>query len=220
MYDSSSITPVQSKLPTFLAVSFGILALILGILAGYFSFNYYDQVSNVDQKVAQKWTEESKRLNDELEAKTIEREKEPLSQFTGPDDFGRLLFLYPKTWSVYINNNSNPYEAYLNPGFVPPVQNNKATRYALRILIENIDYNKPDKALSAYQKLIEKGDLKASAVTIDNVSGTRLDGAFSSDIRGSAVIYNIRDKVVTLRTDADIFKPDFEKIIQSITFNK
>jgi hypothetical protein len=47
----------------------------------------------------------------------------------------------------------------------------------------------------------------------------RLDGSFSTDIRGSAVIFKIRDKTVTIRTDADTFKPDFENIIKTINFN-
>ena len=49
---------------------------------------------------------------------------------------------------------------------------------------------------------------------------SRFDGSFSDDIRGSAVIYKIRDKTVTLRTDAETFRPAFDELIKTITFNK
>ena len=50
-------------------------------------------------------------------------------------------------------------------------------------------------------------------------SGTRLDGKFSDDIRGAAVIYKIRDKTAVIQTDADTFKADFDALIKTITFN-
>ena len=50
-------------------------------------------------------------------------------------------------------------------------------------------------------------------------TGTRLDGNFSKNIRGAAVIYKVRDKTATVRTDAnETFKADFNKIIQTINF--
>jgi hypothetical protein len=67
--------------------------------------------------------------------------------------------------------------------------------------------------------LVNKGDLKSSAVQINGEAGTRLDGAFSKDIRGSAVIFKIRDKTVTIRTDADTFKADFDALVATIKFN-
>jgi hypothetical protein len=66
---------------------------------------------------------------------------------------------------------------------------------------------------------VKKGDLRSSATSANGNNGTRLDGSFTKDIRGSAVIYKIRDKTLTIRTDADTFKPDFENIIKTINFN-
>ena len=54
----------------------------------------------------------------------------------------------------------------------------------------------------------------------DEQNGTRLDGSFTEDIRGSAVIFKIRDKTVTLRSDAETFRADFDALIKTITFNK
>jgi hypothetical protein len=67
---------------------------------------------------------------------------------------------------------------------------------------------------------VKKGDLKSSAVSADGSNGTRLDGKFTKDIRGAAVLFKIRDKTLTLRSDADTFKTDFDALIKTIKFNQ
>ncbi len=180
--------------------------------------NYFDQKNNVDTKVDSAVAVAQKEQADIDEAKFDEREKEPNREFVGPEDYGRLAFNYPKTWSVYVEKDASSgstYEAYLNPVAVPPVSSTQ--QYALRILIESKDY---EQVIESYQSLVKKGDLKSSAVKADDQDGTRLDGSFSKDIRGSAVIYKIRDKTATIRTDADTFRADFDQLITTITFNK
>jgi hypothetical protein len=195
-----------------------VLVLVTGSLAiwAYLSFN--EQKSNVDGKIELAVTEARKDEGDKEAEKFAEREKEPNRQFVGPDDYGRLTFDYPKTWSVYVARDvsgGGTYEAYLNPITVPPVSGTQ--QYALRVAIEQEDY---DQVVSSYEALVKKGDLRSSATSANGNNGTRFDGNFTKDIRGSAVIYKIRDKAVTLRTDADTFKPDFENIIKTIKFNQ
>lgn len=180
--------------------------------------NYFDQKDNVDAKVATAVAEAKKEQADELEAKFLEREKEPNRQFIGPDDYGRLTFDYPKTWSVYVEkdtSDSDAFVAYLNPVSVPPIS--RTTQLGLRVTIETKDY---DTVVEGYQRLVKSGDLKSSSIKADDQNGTKLEGAFSKDIRGTAVLFKIRDKTVTIRTDADTFKGDFDAIVSSITFNK
>lgn len=199
----------------------GLVILVLG--SGSFAIwayvNYQDQKTNVDGKVELAVAEAKKAQADEDEQKFAEREKEPRRQFTGPDDYGRLTFDYSKTWSVYeatdvTSGKGRTYNAYLNPVTVPPVTNQQ--QYALRVVIEQRDY---DDVVNSYENLVKKGDLKSSSFSANGHSGARLDGNFTKDIRGSAVIFKIRDKTVTLRTDANTFKPDFEKLIKTIDFN-
>lgn len=178
--------------------------------------NYTEQKSNVDGKIEVAELN-ARRDQSEIEAeKFAQREKEPNRQFVGPDDYGRLIFNYPKTWSAYVARDvsrGGTYEAYLNPITVPPVSSTQ--QYALRVLIEERDY---DQTVKQYENLVKKGDLRTSAVSANGHSGTRLDGNFTKDIRGAAVIYKIRDKSLTIRTDADTFKPDFENVIKTIDF--
>jgi hypothetical protein len=195
-----------------------ILVLAAGSMAIWAYLNYNEQKTDVDGKINLAVAEAKKTQGDVDEAKFAQREKEPNRQFVGPDDYGRLTFDYPKTWSVYeasdVSKDGGTYTAYLNPITVPPVTSTQ--QYSLRVSIEEKDY---DQVVKSYEGLVKKGDLRTTATSANGNDGTRLDGSFSKDIRGSAVIYKIRDKTLTLRTDADTFKPDFENIIKSINFN-
>lgn len=194
-----------------------VLSVAAGSAAIWAYVNYNEQKTNVDGRVNLAVAEAKRDQADVDEAKFAQREKEPNRQFVGPDDYGRVIFNYPKTWSVYeatdVSRGGN-YEAYLNPVTVPPVTNKQ--QYALRVTIEEKDY---DQIVKSYEGLVKKGDLRSSPTSANGHDGTRIDGSFSKDIRGSAVIYKIRDKTVTLRTDADTFKPDFENVIKTLDFN-
>lgn len=189
-----------------------------GGVAVWAFINYLDQKDNVDSKVSVAVAEAVKKTEDAAAAEFLEKEKQPNRQFVGPDDYGRLSFDYPKTWSVYEAKDAGTggtYEAYFNPGVVPMIVSDQ--QYALHVTIEEKDY---DKVVDSYKSLVSKGDLVSSSVKADDQNGTRLDGSFTKDIRGFAVIFKIRDKTVTIRSDAQTFKDDFEALIKTITFNK
>ncbi|HET6747498.1 MAG TPA: hypothetical protein VFH06_05320 [Candidatus Saccharimonadales bacterium] len=199
-------------------IGLSVLVLVAGGLAIWAYVNYNEQKTNVDGKVKLAVAQGKKEQQDDDEVKFAEREKEPNRTFVGPDDYGRLTFNYPKTWSVYVASDvarGGSYQAYLNPVVVPPVS--PTQQFSLRVTIEQKDY---DQVVKTYENLVKKGDLRTSAVSANGNNGTRLDGNFTKDIRGSAVIYKIRDKTVTVQTDADTFKPDFENIIKTINFNQ
>ncbi|NLA42663.1 hypothetical protein GX865_00675 [Candidatus Saccharibacteria bacterium] len=192
------------------------LAVIFGGLALWSFMQYREQKLDVDGKIDVAVLNAKKEQSDEDEKKFAEREKEPNRDFIGPEDYGRLTFKYPKTWSLFeatdISRGGN-YNAYLSPGKVPPISEDQ--QFAIRVTIENKDY---DRVLQSYDSRVKKGDLRSSSTSSQGNVGTRLDGNFSKNIRGAAVIYKIRDKTATIRTDADTFKPDFEKVIQSLSF--
>ena len=196
-----------------------LLSLLMVAFAGlavWAYMNYVDQRDRVNLKIDAAVAIAEKDLGDKLEADFLEREKEPNRDFAGPSDYGTLSFKYPKTWSLYVASDASQgdgYEAYLNPGLVPAVSEDE--RFALRVNIVNQKY---EEAIEEYQGLVEDGALRTSTVKANGENGTRLDGNFTENIRGAAVLFRIRDKTAILRTDADTFKPDFEKIIKTITF--
>lgn len=204
---------------------FAIIALVLLVIVfGSFSIwaymNYMDQKNNVDTKIDDAVATAVLKNSEKLEKDFVKKEKEPLRVFAGPADYGRLTFSYPKTWSAFQATDVSggggvTYEAYLNPILVPPIS--KTTKFALRITIEQKIY---DKALETYAGQIKKGDLKSSVYSDGTRTGTRLEGNFNNDIRGTAVLLKMRDRTLTLRTDGDVFKEDFEAILKTVKFNE
>lgn len=206
---------------TQLLVIIGLLVLVVGLsgLSAWLYVQYTDQKTNVDSKIAVAEAAARKKQAEEDDIKIKAIEEEPNREFAGPEDYGRLSFMYPKNWSVYVaedqTTNSKEYAAYLNPVTVPPIEADNA-RFALKVLIENVAY---DEVLSDYKKGIEKGELKSSPFTVNDHEGTRLDGNLTKEIRGSAVLFRVRDKTITVSTEAETFKEYFDKIIKTIDFN-
>jgi len=193
-----------------------VLVVGLGSLSIWAYINYSEQKSDVQGKIDLAVAVAQKNQADKDEANFANREKEPNRQFVGPDDYGRVTFMYPKTWSVYVAQDTGQggdYTAYLNPVTVPPVS--PSQQYSLRVSILQESY---DQVVSSYDAQVKRGDLVSSATTSNGNNGARLDGNFTKDIRGAAVLYKIRDKTLVIRTDADTFKPDFENIIKTINF--
>ena len=205
---------------TIIAIVLLGLAFIAAVGFGGWAFlQYTDYKDNFELKSGLAVNDAVKIQADQDATKLEEAMKEPNRQFVGPDDYGRVTFDYPRTWSVYeatdVSGGKGTYEAYLSPLVVPPV--NEDQKYALRVTIddENID-----RVLANYERDVEEGDLKTSSFKASGISATRIDGNFSETIRGSAVVFKIRDKTLTVRTDSNTFTKDFEKLIKTIKFNQ
>jgi len=202
--------------------------------------NYTSQKQDVDSKVTVARAEAAKVQSTTDETKFAEREKQPLRQFAGLDDYGHITFDYPKTWSAHqatdvSDGNGVTYAVYLHPALVPPTPSSPLSdlslvpktgststidvpKFALRVVVEQKSY---DTSLKQYDEFIKSGQLKSSAFTNDNkITGTRLDGNFNQNIRGSAIVIKMRDRTLTLRSDADVFKGDFDTLIKTLNFNQ
>lgn len=202
-----------------LLISSIILGLLAAGLTGGFLWafsNYTDQKDNTDAKISVAVTDAKKQQTADDEKIYLEKEKQPYKQLVGPDDLGSVRVSYPKTWSVYIaKTGSDGYEAYLNPDTVPAVTSTQP--YAARVTITNQKY---EMVVASYDALVKKGDLKSSPIIVNNFNGVRLDGKFSNTRSGSSVIFKVRDKTLTIATDIDSFKSDFDTIlIKSLDFN-
>ena len=152
----------------------------------------------------------------QLETEFVEREKYPYKTFAGPADYGSLNFEYPKTWNLYIGRdavNGGDYEAYLNPGEVLPVSG--TTINALRVTILDQPY---DTIVRNYDSSVKNGKLTVETRNIGSTVGNVYTGEFSNGIHGIAALFKLRDKTVVLRTDAPLFKEEFDKVLGTVTF--
>lgn len=196
-----------------------ILFIVSGSLAIWAYSNYTSANNNVQEKIDLAKAAAQKDQANADETNFAQREKQPNLQFVGPDNYGRVTFSYPKTWSAYVSsdveNNGGTYQAYLNPGVVPPISATSPI-FALRVIIQQMSFQQ---AIQQYQPLVQTGQLKSSSFSANGHNGTRLDGNFTTQLRGSMVLFQIRDKVLIVRTDANTFDPDFENIIKTINFN-
>lgn len=199
-----------------------IVLVVLFVGAGSFAIwsfvNYNEQKSNVDAKVSLAVAEAKRVQVEEDERKFAEREKQPNRVFVGPEDYGRLTFSYPKTWSTYVDRDASKggaYQAYLHRDVVPPVSS--VQQYMLRVSIEDKNY---DNVIRTYEGRVEKGQLRSSTASFNGHTAARFDGDLTNNIRGAAVVFKVRDKTVTLQTDADQFKSDFDALVETINFNQ
>ena len=209
--------PVKPRGPwMIIAIVFIILSLIFAGAFAWAFTQYLDFRDNTNYKISQAVADNQKKISLELQNKFKEEAKLPNLLFVGPDDYGRVSFEYPRHWSVFVQSEvasgtNKPFTAFFYPDVVPPIT--KEQQFALRMTIEDINY---DTAVNKYANQVKKGDLVSSPVQVGMLNGTRLDGLFTDDIRGSAVIFKVRDKTLTLRTDSKTFMEDFDKLIQTI----
>ena len=204
-----------------------VIIVILGLLlagSGTLAIWLFGQYSEIKQTVSEQ-VEEAKNaaVNEkvkEVEAEYLEKSKQPFLAFTGPDEYGRVSFDYPRNWDLFVaadGLDNKAFEAYLNPGYVPPLKSGTGdiSRFALRVKIEQTTV---EKFLDDYKEAITKGTVKSSVVTLNKHDGTRLDGEIDKDIRGSIVVFKVDDNVLTIRTDAETFKGDFDTLIKTIDY--
>ena len=217
-YGSQKASSSSSLLKTILIIFFALTTIGAACLAVYYYNEYKTASADVSSQVNSAVTAREKEITDELEAKFAEREKIPYSIFAGPADYGSLNFKYPKTWSVYIAkdaSNGGDFEAYLHPSEVPAVNNN--TIYALRVTIRSESF---ETANTRYKSLVQTGKLTSSVISVGGTDATRYDGQLPNNLVGSVVIFKIRDKTVTLETDAELYREDFAQILTTVTFNE
>ncbi len=194
------------------SIIFGLLALVFGSVMIWALVQYNDASNNVEQKViaAQEKAKAEQKAVDQKDFD--EKEKNPLKEFVGPNDLGRVAFTYPKTWSVFVANdglNGTAYQAYLHPEIVPPVATAQ-NKFALQVSILTQSY---DQVLQQYSGFVKQGSLRSSNITANGFDGQRFDGNFSKDIQGAAVVFKIRDKTLVIKTDSTAFINDFDNII-------
>jgi hypothetical protein len=210
----------KEKASLFDILLIAVPSLVAVVFVGLFIWAFIgwnDSENNIEARIAQAVAEAVAAQKEEDMRNEAEREKLPTLEFVGPEDYGALSFMYPRTWSVYISKDAHSggdFEAFFNPVEVYPV--GASTINALRVTIYDRSF---DTVVRSYDALVRSGKLTATTMNMNGNIWNRYDGEFSSDIIGSAVVIRVRDKTAVLRTDSTIFRADFENLIQTIRYN-
>ena len=201
-----------------------VVVLLLGA-AGFGAWAYMsrqDYKDNSDQKSAAAVAVAEQLTSTKKDNEFLEKEKLPLRQYAGPAAFGSLSVMYPKTWSVYVNEKatgSTPLDGYFQPNFVPATDSNSS--YALRVQLVDTDYAA---VLRTYDSNVKLGKLKAtpySPAKVPSVTGVRLDGEIAPKKQGAIVIVQVRDKTLKIWTESMDFVKDFDaSILPNYSFSR
>lgn len=205
--------------PLALALVVSLLIMVgLGAAAVNYYGRYVDHRDNVDAKVSQAVQTALTKQENQLRAEFAEENKRPYETYTSPAALGSIEVTYPRTWSAYVNEQTsgrNQLDGYFHPGYVPDARSE--TRFATRMTLETKDYAD---SVDDYDKDVEKGLLKARAVTVSGVKGIRLDGQIDRDINGALVILPLRDKTLKIWSESPDHLGDFNSvIIDKLVFN-
>ena len=207
----------RSILWIIITIISGLTALTFIILFIWMYGKWNDADTNVQGQINSAVAIARSEATEKAEREFEEREKNPYKIFSGPADLGSLTFEYPKTWSLYEEEDAstnNDFSAYLNPDKVPPV--NSENPIALRVMILNESY---DSYIQSYQSKVEDGSM---TLTVSPVGGTNANiykGKLDNDFQGIAAILKIRDKTVVIQTDALLYENEFNYILSTVSYN-
>lgn len=173
-----------------------------------------DYKVNTDAKIAAAVQENAKKVQAADAIAYAEESKNPLKTYIGPEAFGTVRIVYPKTWSVYVatGNTSTPVDLYAHPEVVPSVES-EDSNFALRVQVVGQSFSA---VMQQYQSFQKQGKLTAKPYVLPkvaSVTGARLDGQLTQNKKGSIVILPVRDKTLKIWTESDTYLKDFDQII-------
>ncbi len=193
-----------------------LVLLLLGTL-GFAIWAYasmMDYKDNSDQKSAKAVAIAVQKESSNKDKEFLEKEKEPLKTYLGPETYGGLSIQYPKTWSGFVtqtDKGSTPIEGYFYPNVVPGIQS--GTNFALRVQVSSQAY---DVEMKNMESRVKAGKVTAAPAVLPNVpgvNGTRFTGEVNQGQKSVLVMFPLRDKTIKIWTETPEFLNDFDKII-------
>ena len=145
-----------------------------------------------------------------------EAAKSPLVTYVGPDAYGSVHVVYPKTWSGYVDvtSQSTPLNAYFHPDYVPATTSGQT--YNLRVEVAATTYSR---VLGLYSTQVGRGTITATPYSLPKVPGvvgTKLSGAIFQGANkgtGTMVLLPMRDKTLEIWTESNDYLNDFDTYV-------
>lgn len=204
-------------------IALAVLFIATGSFAAWAFSGRQDYKNNSDAKSAAA-VAANKAVVQAADAKQYaEAAKNPLKPYVGPEAYGSVKVLYPKTWSAYVDttSSSTPLNAYFHADYVPSTQDQTAS-YNVRVQVVATSYSQ---VLNQYSSKLKQGSVTAvpySLPKVPSVAGTRLSGKIfssSTTLSGDIIILPMRDKTLEIWTESPSYLADFNTyILPNITF--
>ena len=209
--------PPKTYRPWFLIIALAIASvLLLGFIGfGVWAFtSRQDYKNNSDQKSAKAVAIAVQNESSKKDNEFVEKEKNPLKTYVGPEAYGSVSISYPKTWGAYVvqtDRASVPVDGYFHPNFVPGLQS--GTAYALRVQIMSQSY---DQEMKQFDSKVKSGKVSVApfvAKSVPGVTGARVEGEINTGQKDYMILLPLRDKTLKISTESQQFVGDFDNII-------
>ncbi len=210
--------PKQSHMSFFVAILMTIL-FVCSLGFGIWAFmGMQENQSNLDAKIEEASAVAVKEAEAAKDAAFAEEEKDPYRTFTGSSTFGSLTFDFPKTWSVYQEEQSSGtvLDFYAHPYIIKGT--GKENSFAFRIQVVETSY---DKEAAKFDAQLKKGSVTAAAYRLPKVPdelGGRITGEIISEKQGVLVLLPLRDKTIKIWTESKDYLADFDKVLETMSF--
>jgi len=194
------------------------IVMLIGVAGfGLWAYTSYVDASVVEQaEIDEAVQAANKQLTEDLEVAFAEREKAPNRVYTSPQSSGSVAITYPKTWSVYSEENEErgTVDSYMHPRYVK--NKNSQDPFALKMTITRNSYSNE---VRRYNDRAREGLVTVKATQVAGVDGIRVDGQVKRDFDGALVMFPLRDKTLTIWTENNAFLDDFNNIVvKNLTF--
>lgn len=199
------------------------LALAIVLLIGAVAFGGWaytsrqDYKNNTDQKIAAAVTVAKQQESSVKDAEFAQQEKYPLRTYSGPDAYGSLSVVFPKTWSGMVDDTGTGQalvDGFFSPNTVPSTTSQNST-FALRVQVLGQAYADVLQTLQAQQQNTQN-PLSISPYAlpkVPSVVGVKATGALPNQKTGIMVVLPLRDKTLEIWTEGSQFSGDFNNII-------
>lgn len=195
---------------------FAVVMLIAATVFGAWAYmSRQDYKNNTDAKIKDAVVIAKQEESTAKDKQFVEKEKNPLRTYKGPDSYGAVTIEYPKTWSAYVEdtgNSSTPVNGYFHPSYVPSADDQNSS-FALRIQVTNQPYAQ---TLTRYESLQKSGKTRVSPYVLPKVPsavGVKVTGEIENGKNGTMVILPLRAGTVMLWSEGTQYQSDFQNII-------
>lgn len=177
-----------------------------------------DYKNNVDNKIAIA-TEAARQAESTAKAKEFaEKDKQPLQTYNGPEAYGSVVIMYPKTWSGYVDSSGTSQalvDGYFSPGVVPSITDANSA-FALRVEVSHQPYAQ---VLDTFKSQQQSGKVTIDAYALPKlpkIVGVKVTGQLTGDDTAKTttmVVLPLRSDTLKIYTEGNQYLNDFNTYV-------